>query len=120
MLENFSRRESFRRFTTHHRANETLRFGRNCVWYCEMATPNLGEKNTGLSIVKRISTHKHRVQHDTQTPNVRGFAGVSTAGLQDLRAYVSGAAVFVFKRIIWTVEKESVFQAFEFHIGSES
>lgn len=118
MLEDFPRRESLRRLPSHHGANQTLRFRRDRVRYCEMSSPDFREQHAGFCVVKRVPSNQHSVQHYTQTPDIGSLARITAARLQDLWADISRTTMLVFERIVLSIKRKSIFQTFKFYSSS--
>lgn len=69
-----------RRFFSQQRPDETPGTGAEALWYSELTARDLGEQRRVFSVVERITADQHRVEENTEGPDVGGFARISSAG----------------------------------------
>ena len=113
MVQNFLRGQPLGRFPPQDASDEALGLGRQSLWNVELATSDLAEEGTGLNVMERVPPYQHGVQHHSQAPHVSGFARVAAAGVQDLRAHISRAAMLVGEGVIISPQDVGIFQAFQ-------
>lgn len=113
MVQNFLRGQPLRGLPSQDASDEALGLGRQSFWNVELAPADLTEEGTGLNVMKRVAPDQHGVQHHPQAPHVRCLARVTAAGVQDLWADVSWAAMLIRKGVIIAPENVSVFQTLQ-------
>lgn len=117
MAQNFLRGQPLRGLPPQDASDEALGLGRQSLWNVELAAPDLAEEGTGLNVMERVPPDQHGVQHHPQAPHVGRFARVAAAGVQDLWAHVSWAAVLVGERVIAPPQNVRILQALQLDSG---
>lgn len=65
-----------------------------------------------------VAPHQKGVEHHPKAPNVRCLSGVGPRGVQNLRAHIGWAAVFVWQSIIFSLDYVCIFKTFQSELGS--
>lgn len=60
-----------------------------------MAPADFAEQRAGLDVMERIAAHEDGIKHDTQTPDISCLPRIAAVGIEDLRADIGWAAMFV-------------------------
>lgn len=95
MLENLPRREALCGFPAEDGADQALGLGRERFGDVEVAPADLAEQRAGLDVMERIAPHEDGVKHDAQTPDISCLPRIAAVGIEDLRADIGWAAMFV-------------------------